>query len=573
MQAPYRARFIGTQHMAAAGHYLAAQAAVHILEAGGNAIDAGCAGGLALNVLQSDFCSFGGVAPIMVYLADQDKVVTIAGVGCWPRAASLDVIQQDYDGHIPEGILSTVIPAAPDAWLSALEHYGTMSFSDIAESAIRFARDGFPSTALNNMISETYAKGYSRWLDNAEIFLPNGNPPRVGELFKQTDLGNTLQYMVDEEKAARRKGDRNKGIRAARDAFYKGDIASTIIKYHSKNGGWLTMKDLAEYRVEICPPVSGKFGDVIIFSCGPWSQGPVFPQTLQLLNSSDLAQFKCNDVNYIHTVVEALKLSFADRHYLYGDPNFVSVPMEALLSEEYTNERRRLIDPNKANPGMPEPGLRNDAHTGISKLGAANKDSNEDALDTSYICAVDQAGNLFSATPSDASFSVPVIPSLGFAPSGRGTQSWADPTLPNCMAPGKRPRCTPNPAIAMRPNDWAMPFGSPGNDVQVQAMAQVLMNIAIFDMELQIAVESPRFATVSFPRSSEPHSYSPGRLHLESRIPNKIFKGLRKLGHDVAEWPEWEWKAGDVCAIKVDTKTGIMEGAADPRRPSGVAGW
>ena len=252
--------------MAAAGHYLAAQAAGHVLEAGGNAIDAGCAGGLALNVLQSDFCSFGGVAPIMVYLADQDKVVTIAGVGCWPRAASLDVFQQDYDGHIPEGILSTVIPAAPDAWLSALEHYGTMSFSDIAVSAIRFARDGFPSTALNNMISKTYAKGYSRWSDNAEIFIPNGKPPRTGELFKQTDLGNTLQYMVDVEKAARRKGDRNKGIRAARDAFYKGDIASTIIKYHSENGGWLTMKDLAEYRVEFCPPVSGKFGDVLIFS-------------------------------------------------------------------------------------------------------------------------------------------------------------------------------------------------------------------------------------------------------------------------------------------------------------------
>jgi gamma-glutamyltranspeptidase/glutathione hydrolase len=574
MPAPYRARIVGTRHMAVAGHYLAAQAAFQILEAGGNAVDAGCAGGMALGVLQSEFVSFGGVAPIMIRPADGGEIVTITGLGHWPKAASLEVFRRDHDGHIPSGILSTVIPAAPDAWITALERYGTMGFAEVAAAAIRFARDGFPVNALlTQMISER-ADGYNRWPAGAEIYLPGGEPPRIGELFRQEDLGRTIQHMADEDTAAAAKGGREAGLKAARDAFYKGDIAAAMAKYHAENEGWMTADDLAVFKVEVRPPLKTTFGDVDYYACGPWCQGPVVPQTLNLLDGFDLKSLGHNEPAYIHTIVEALKLACADRHHYYGDPNFVDVPMEALLSAAYTERRRRMIDPEKAAPGMPEPGSPKEL--GVAAAGAAAEatpDEVVDGLDTSYVCAVDGQGNLFSATPSDASSESPIIPGLGFAPSSRGTQSWADPAVPACMAPGKRPRLTPNPAIAIRPGDWEMPFGTPGNDVQVQAMTQVLINIAVFGMAPQDAVEKPRFATVSFPRSSESHAYYPGRLNVESRIPERTQEALKALGHDVQVWPHWEWKAGEVCAIKLDAKTGMMEGAADPRRPSGIAGW
>ena len=574
MSPPYRARIVGTRHMAAAGHYLAAQAALQILEAGGNAIDAGCAGGMALGVLQSEFVSFGGVAPIMIRLADSGEVVTITGLGHWPKAASLEVFQRDHDGHIPSGILCTVIPAAPDSWITALERYGTMGFAEVASAAIRFARDGFPVNALLNQMITDRAAGYNHWPASADIYLPGGKPPQVGGLFHQTDLGRTIQHMADEDAAAAAKGGRKAGLKAAREAFYKGDIAAAMVKYHAENGGWMTAEDLADFRSEVLPPLKTTFGDVDYYACGPWCQGPVVPQALNILNGFDLKALGHNEPAYIHTVIEALKLAYADRHHYYGDPNFVDVPMEALLSAEYTERRRKMIDPKKAAPGMPAPGSPEEL--GVAAAGSAAEATRKeivDGLDTSYVCVVDSQGNLFSSTPSDSSSESPIIPGLGFAPSSRGTQSWADPTMPACMAPGKRPRLTPNPAIAIRPGHWEMPFGTPGNDVQVQAMTQVLINIAVFGMAPQEAVEQPRFATVSYPRSSESHAYYPGRVHAESRIPERTLEALTALGHDVHPWLDWEWKAGEVCAIKLDAKTGMMEGAADPRRPSGIAGW
>ena len=452
MPAPYRARIVGTRHVAAAGHYLAAQAAFQVLEAGGNAIDAGCAGGMALGVLQSEFVSFGGVAPIMIRLADGGEVVTITGLGHWPKAASLEVFRRDHDGHIPDGILSTVIPAAPDAWITALERHGTMSFAEVAAAAIRFARDGFPVNALLNQMITDRAEGYGRWPANAEIYLPGGQPPRLGELFRQEDLGRTIQHMADEEGAAAAKGGREAGLEAARHAFYKGDIAAAMVTYHAQNGGWMTADDLAQFRVEVLPPLKTTFGDVDYYACGPWCQGPVVPQALNILDGFDLKALGHNQPAYIHTVVEALKLAYADRHHYYGDPNFVDVPMEALLSAEHSERRRKMIDASKAAPGMPAPGSPEEL--GVAAAGAAAEATRQeivDGLDTSYVAVVDSQGNLFSATPSDASSTSPVIPGLGFVPSSRGTQSWADPRVPACMAPGKRPRLTPNPAISHPP--------------------------------------------------------------------------------------------------------------------------
>jgi gamma-glutamyltranspeptidase/glutathione hydrolase len=371
--------------------------------------------------------------------------------------------------------------------------------------------------------------------------------------------------MIDEEAAHRGKG-RAAGLKAARDAFYRGDIAQKIARYHKDNGGWVTADDLAGYEVSFEKPVHTNFHGVDVYVCGPWSQGPVLPQTLNLLSGFDLKAMGHNSPAYIHTLVEALKLSFADRHRYYGDPKFVKVPIEVLLSAPYADARRKRIRAEVAAPGMPAAGDVPGFNAATPLPGATPGKPNPPP-DTSYVCVVDHEGNAFSATPSDGSSATPVIPGTGFCPSSRGSQSSTDPAHPAALAPGKRPRLTPNPALVLKDGKLFMPFGSPGNDIQPQAMTQVLLNIVVFGMEPQAAVEAPRFATYSFPSSSAPHAYHPGRLNIESRVDNAVAGQLAKLGHQVAPWDPVEWRAGAVCAIRVNEANGLLEGAADPRRP------
>ena len=568
----YRPVITGTRHMIAAGHHAAAHAGFTILEAGGNAIDAGVAAGITVGVLQTDRVNFAGVAPMMIYLAKERAVVNIDGLGTWPRAASIDVFNKVHGGKMPPGILRTVMPAAPYAWITALEKYGTMSFGDVAAAAIRFARDGFPMHGFMADYIAEHEQSYRRWPSSAAVFLPNGKPPAVGDIFVQSDLGRTIQYMADEEAAQAKRG-RVAGLHAARDAFYKGDIAALIARYHAENGGWVTMQDLADYRVTFETPLKTKFSDVELFTCGPWCQGPVLAQALNLVSGFDLRALGHNSPQYIHVLTEALKLAFADRQRYYGDPKFVTVPMDTLLSARYTEERRKLIDPRKAAPGMPEAGDAGNATAPRQKLPRATQGEPAPLADTSYVCAIDGEGNAFSATPSDGSSATPVIPGTGLCPSSRGSQSWCDPAHPAAVAPGKRPRLTPSPALAMRNGKVYMPFGSPGNDIQPQAMLQVFLNVNVFGMSVQSAIEAPRFASYSYPSSSAPHAYHPGRLNVESRIPAATGDALAKLGHDVKWWPEVEWRAGAVCAIRVNPDTGVLEGGADPRRPAYALGW
>jgi gamma-glutamyltranspeptidase/glutathione hydrolase len=570
--AAYRPTITGTRHMVCAGHHAAAHAGFAILEAGGNAIDAGVAAGIAVGVLQTDRVNFAGVAPIMLYLAERREVLTIDGLGTWPRAASVEFFVKQHGGKFPPGILRTVMPAAPDSWLTALEKYGTMRFCDVAAAAIRFAREGFPMHAFMADYIREHEEDYRRWESSAAVFLPKGRAPARGELFVQSDLGRTLQYMADEEKAHAKHG-RAAGLQAARNAFYRGDIAATIVKYHRENGGLVTAEDLAGYKVRFEPPVRARFGDVDLYACGPWCQGPVLPQALSMLSGVDLRALGHNSPQYLHVLAEALKLAFSDRHRYYGDPAFVRVPIDVLLSPEYAAERRRLIRPDKAWPEMPPAGEIADVRGASGKLPAAAQGEPAPLADTSYVCAIDRHGNAFSSTPSDGSVSTPVIPGVGLCPSSRGTQSWIDAQHPASIAPGKRPRLTPSPALAMRDGKVLMPFGSPGNDIQPQAMLQVFLNISVFGMDVQEAIEAPRFATYSFPGSSAPHAYHPGRLNLENRIPAATGDALAALGHKVAWWPEIEWRAGAVCAIRVDPDTGILHGGADPRRPAYALGW
>lgn len=565
----HRPTIAGSSHVASAGHYLAAHAAFAILEAGGNAIDAGVAGGIALGVLQSDIVNVAGVAPILVRPAGEDRVWSVAGLGGWPRALDPAFFQRHHGGQIPHGILRTVVPAAPAAWIATLARWGTMRFGDVAAAAIRFAGEGFAMYPLMAEMIANNQAGYARWPSSAAIYLPGGAPPRVGDRFIQADLARTLRYMADEERAAG--GCRADGLRAARDAFYTGDIAAQILAYHRAHGGLLAAEDLATFEPEIEPAVKTHFRGIDVHACPGWCQGPVVPMMLNLVDGLDLSGMGHNSPAYVHAVTEAMKLAFADREAWFGDPRFVDVPMERLLSPAYAQERRALIHSDKAWPGMPPSG-----RVGATMPGA---DAGPPAppLDTSYICVIDRHGNVFSATPSDVSSDTPVIPGTGLCPSSRGSQGWADPAHPSGVAPGKRPRLTPNPALAIgREGPHAgmvMPFGTPGGDVQAQAMLQTFLNIVVFGMDPQEAVEAPRFATNSFPDSFEPHRYQPGWLNLEGRFPRATGDALAALGHDVHWWDDFVWRAGAMCVVKRDPATGFLLGAADPRRPCYALGW
>jgi gamma-glutamyltranspeptidase / glutathione hydrolase len=557
--------------MISAGHHAAAHAGFTILEAGGNAVDAGVAAGIALGVLQTDRVNFAGVAPIMIYLAERGELVNIDGLGTWPCAVTPDYFVKRHGGRMPPGILRTVVPAAPDAWITALERHGTMSFGEVASAAIRFAREGFPMHAFMADYIRDHEEDYRRWPSSIEVFLPNGHPPREGELFVQHDLARTLQYMADQE-AARARAGRAAGLEAAREAFYRGDIAAAIIRYHREHEGLLREEDMAGFRVRFESPVSTRFAGLDLYACGPWCQGPMLLQALNIVSGFDLCALGHNTPAYIHTLTEALKLAFADRHRYYGDPRFVEVPIETLLSQDYAARRRTAIDPRQASSGMPDAGIVGEGPA-PGRLPASARGTPAPLADTSYVAVIDRHGNAFSATPSDGSSATPVIPGTGLCPSSRGSQSWCDPSLPASVAPGKRPRLTPSPALALKDGRVYMPFGTPGNDIQPQAMLQVLLNITAFGMDPQSACEAPRFATYSFPASSEPHAYHAGRLNLEERIAEDTGNELARMGHKVAWWPAIDWHAGAVCLVRRNEATGVLEGAADPRRPAYALGW
>jgi gamma-glutamyltranspeptidase/glutathione hydrolase len=564
---------LGTRHAVAAGHPLAALAALKILEAGGNAIDAGVAGGICLGVVHSDIVNFAGVAPIMIYDATRREVTTVSGLGTWPQRATVDFFVRECGGQIPEGVLRTVVPAAPDAWITALERFGTLGFAEVAAPAIELARDGFPMGPFVAEIVRQNEARYRRWPTSAPIYLPGGRPPAPGQRFVQADLGRTLQYLADEDRAGRRRGGRTAGLEAARTAFYRGDIAAAIARFYADEGGLLTREDLASFRVAVEPAVHAAFRGYEVWTCGFWCQGPVLLQMLHILAGADLTALGHNTPDYIHVVTEAMKLAFADREAYYGDPRHVKIP-ERLLDAAYGAARRGLIDSTRAWPEMPPPG---DPVAGHARAAAWTApvdpgSSGPRPLDTSYIAVVDGAGNAFSATPSDVSTDTPIAPGTGLAVSSRGSQSWLAPEHPSAVAPGKRPRLTPNPAMVFRDGRLVMPFGTPGGDVQSQAMLQVLLNLVVFGMSPQRAVEAPRFATQSFPDSFWPHRYFPGRLTLEGRLPEATAEALTARGHSVARWRDWEWRAGGVCLVRVD-EHGVRWGAADPRRDSYAVAW
>ena len=421
---------------------------------------------------------------------------------------------------------------------------------------------------------------YRRWPQNAAIWSPHGRPPREGELFVQADLARSLTFMADEERAAAKRG-RAAGLAAARDAFYRGDLAAAMVRYHREHGGWLTAEDLAEYRSAIEPPVRDDVprprGDelrALVPGAG------AAPDAGRCSTRDDLAALGHNSLAYVHHVTEAMKLAFADRDRYYGDPRFVARARWITCSLPRTPPSAGACSATTA----PGPRCRRPGACRASRRGRSARRSASDSArwprrpppcpaTPRTRASIDRHGNVFSGTPSDVSWESPVIPGLGFCPSARGSQSWAVPGHPSCMAPGKRPRLTPNPALARRGRQWTMAFGAPGGDLQPQGMLQVFLNHTVFGMSLQESVEAPRFVTHSFPGSFEPHPYFPARLDLEHGIAADVGAALAERGHAVQWLPDLSLGTAGVCAAVADRDAGVLYGGADPRRAARAMGW
>jgi gamma-glutamyltranspeptidase/glutathione hydrolase len=559
-----RPAFMARRYMISAGHYLAASAGHLILSNGGNAIDAGVAGGLVINTVLPQWTGIGGVAPIVIYRARDKKVFSISGLGWWPKAASVELLKELGGGDMPGGVLRTVVPGAADAWLVALREFGTKTVAEVAAPAIELAERGFAvDPQLNTWLTETKSS-LQKWPGTAAIFLPGGEVPAVGSVLRQPALAETLRAMCRAEATG---SAREQGLEAVRDEFYRGEIARKMVEFNQAEGGLLDLSDLAEFSVEIEAPTTASYGEYEVHGCGFWCQGPVVQQALNVLEGYPLREIGHNTADYAHLVASALNLAFSDRHAFYGDPRFVDVPAERLLSKAYAAERRALIDMARAFPAMPPAGAP------AELVGATPGAPWDHDPDTSYLCVVDEEGNGFSATPSDGMTTTPIVPSLGLSVSSRGRQSWLDDDHPAGIKPRKRPRLTPNPSIVTRNGELFMTFGTPGNDAQPQTMVQVFLNIVEHGMNPQRAVEAPRLCSQSFPRTAHPHPYSPARLDLEPGFDPAVWAELERRGHKVQTWEHDTDTGCGCCAIVVDRRNGILLGGADPRRDSYAVGW
>ncbi|MGE3268566.1 MAG: gamma-glutamyltransferase family protein [Chloroflexota bacterium] len=552
-----------------AGHHLATLAGQRILDRGGNAIDAGVAAGICIGILLPDLVNIGGVAPIILHHAATGETHTLAGVGRWPKLATADAVRDPATGNLARDLRLCVTPAAMDSWLLALDRFGTLSLGEILADPIDLCEQGFVMYDLLATAVAARAKKLGGFPGTAAVFLPEGRPLAVGEMVYQKDLARTFRRLIAAYEGGARTS-RSAGYQAARDLFYRGEIAQEIAAFSEENGGLLRSDDLAEFSVPLVPPIKVQYRDFELMGCGPWSQGPTLPIALNILRGYDIKSLGHNSPEYLHLIAEALKAALSDRHHHIGDPDFYPVPIDRLLSEEHAAQWRERIDLNRACPEMP-------ARSDVGEAGGQEPVASAPGRvslppDTSYVAVVDREGNVFSATPSDG-FGVPIMPGLGFIISGRGVQSWLDPDAPASIQPGKRPRLTTNPFILFKDGKPVMPFGTPGADVQPQAMLQYVLNVVEFGMDPQEAAEAPRLASYSFPMTADPHPYNPNLLKMEQRIGREAFEGMSARGHDVVAWEDWHPAAGSVCGIWIDREQGTLTAGADPRRVAYALAW
>jgi gamma-glutamyltranspeptidase/glutathione hydrolase len=587
---------MGTNGMVTSTHYLASQAGLWSLKRGGNAVDAGATMWFCLTILEPHLAGVAGESPILLYSAEEDRVIAVNGQGPAPEAATIGWFKENgYDLIPPDGFLPAVTPAAFDAWIETLRRFGTMTLADVLEPAIELAANGFPvypdlrrslaqpgqevgivtrESGIKTTATTTAERFLKEWPSSAKLYLKDGQVPRVGEVIVNPEWARTFREVLVEGEA--RESGRDSGLRAARDCFYLGPIAHKIVSfmqtfkcrdvYGKENHGLVTLKDFAEYHTSSEEPVSTEYRGYNVYKCGPWTQGPVLLQQLNLLEGFALEKMGHNTVEYIHTLVECAKLAFADRERYYADPEYVEVPLNKLLSKQYADDRRKLIDQDHASmeirPGETTP-------TRLKSTEIAGRLEG----DTVHLEAADRFGNMISATPSGAWISSsPIIPGLGFCMNTRAQMFHLDPNHVESLQPGKRPSTTLSPSLVMKEEKPYMTFGTPGGDQQDQWTLQFFLNHADFGMDIQLALDKPTVHSTHFPGSFWPHAAHPGVIHVEPEIPREVVSGLRKKGHKVILDPPWTH--GRCLAIQYDADSHVISGAASPRGMKAYAiGW
>jgi gamma-glutamyltranspeptidase / glutathione hydrolase len=582
----YRPTVRGVRGVVAGGHPLVAEAGLRMLHRGGNAIDAGVAAVLAGSVIEFSHFAFGGEVPVIIKPANK-PVITINGQGQAPELATREFFENrkpssgDDAGRagsgskpppIPStGPLAATAPGVLDAMIVALDNYGTMKLADVIQPAIELA-EAFPIDELRVNYIRNTRRVYEQWPSSRAVFLPNGQEPKIGDIFVQKDLARTLGELAGVEKKNAGRG-RHAALEAVRDYFYRGPLAKRYCDAIEQAGGLMRPGDMAKFRAEIEQPTKVNYRGYEVYKVGFWSQGPAMLEALNLLEGYDLKAMGQNSPDYIHTMTEAIKLAFADRDRWYGDPRFVKVPGAELLAKDYAVLRRPLIDPKSASmeqrPGDP---VNKKSLAELISVNSHDIPEAERANDTTCVNVIDAAGNVFSATPSGAWLPSFIAGDTGIPISSRMQSFLLTPNHPNELKPGKRPRITLSPTLVLKDGQPFAALSTPGGDNQDQALLQALLNVIEFGMNPQEAVEAARFDTAHFISSFADHSFSPGSLSLEKRFGDQVIEEMKKRGHKVTLIENFAPTSAPTIVI-YDPKTKLIQAGADARRGRYAMGW
>ena len=585
-----RPEIAGTFGVVATTHWIASAVAMAVLERGGNAFDAAVAAGFTLQVAEPHLNGPGGDAPIIIHDAKTGRQHVICGQGVSPDAATPQKFAELGLDLVPgTGLLPAVVPGAFDAWMLMLRDWGTMEFSDVIAYAIGYATNGIHLVPRIPAAIESMRPMFEQeWKTSAEVWLPNGQVPAPGALFRRPKLAETWQRLVRDASGASREA----RIDSVRNAWYRGWVAEAIGKFYAtqdildasgrRHKGLLTEGDMARWAASVEEPAAYDYHGHTVLKAGPWSQGPALLQTLALLKGFDIAAMDPDGPDFIHTIVEALKLAFADREAYYGDPDHVEVPLAHLLSDDYNAERRKLIGPTASMDLRPGtiPGFTPQVdHNAASRIDMLTRAPGigEPTLarlgavggDTCHIDIIDRWGNMVSATPSGGWLqSSPVIPELGFPLSTRGQMFWTQPGHPNSVAPRKRPRTTLSPSMALRDGKAWMSFGTPGGDQQDQWQTVMFLRMVHHNLTIQQSIDAPNFHTEHWPSSFWPRVARPGKLVIEGRFDPAVLANLKARGHDASQGEAWS--EGRLSGARLEPD-GQMYAGANPRGMQGYA--
>jgi gamma-glutamyltranspeptidase/glutathione hydrolase len=600
----------GTFGVVTSTHWIATAVGMAVLEKGGNAFDAGAATAFTLQVVEPHLNGPGGDVPVIVHDVKRGKTEVICGQGPAPAAATIKHYRDELGLDLVPGtgLLAACIPGMFDTWMVLLRDYGTVKLADVLSPAIEYAKNGYPLVERISATIDTVKDMFrDHWTTSAAVYMPDGKVPAPGTLFRNTRLADTYARVLREAESAG--GDRVAQIEKARKVWSQGFVAEAIDKFcrtqdvmdtsGERHRGVLTGQDMAAWQANVEAPIHYDYGRYRVMKAAPWTQGLATLQTLALLKGYDLDTMSPTDPDFIHLQIEATKLAFADRDTFYGDPKFVKVPVDVLLSDAYNAERRKLITDRASldyRPGtIPGFGKRIDVRTAdgaraaVASSGAGeptvgkiwthddhnlpDAPSARDRMgatpgDTVHFDIIDRDGNMISSTPSGGWLhSSPVIPELGFCLGTRAQQFWLDEEHPNALMPGKRPRSTLTPTMALRDGKPYLAWGSPGGDQQDQWITQFVLRHAHFGMNLQEAIDAPAWHSESFPASFWPRQSRPGVMVVESRVPEATVKELRARGHIVEVGPAWS-EGRLTAASRVDP---YRRAAANPRGMQGYA--